>query len=708
MSKARSELVAQISKATSLSDQIEAVAKLDAFDKRAAAAAQQERELDWASTTVEQTLTPVRVHSMHSMATEWLGDYKEPDTPNIQAIAKAAFWFAKTSPELRADPEEFAIQAEGFMRREASAFGSRADAVLAEGLQYVGFLWRQHMAASGLDQIQQTVDPNNEPKTTPLNPQVFDNFAPDVDPINAGVVGTETSERAPLLQEIEQAGAGQGVPEKPGGHSEFADYSNSYSEVPAGGNLDNSSGPLVGGDEAGDDDDYSPHTSMFTPSLAINQTMTLDDFRREAASGLPQIQETVDANNNPHAPSPLPTQVMFPWLIGPDAYGNGGPVVESDDDEGEPDAPKYAAKDDSYGECPGCGEHKQLDEDGVCANCEQYKAPKSDMGPNSQYEDYRDHYQALLNKQADMFPSDGGTPAQYAQSEQTANTPQTTPNLDAGRQEGLQDALNEQRPTFADNSSNAAPNVKEYSEGYSDGVQERQPQKEEVPSLRQASRRFVKKAVRESPDFRKGYGFVSKWASNKPLVSIGSPQFEEGLFAGLVDNPGKREAWRAAHRRLATRDESFATRIAQQDAYSDYLFDQGIDVTKTASDVPLEIDPEDVDADDDDSQSKTAATSDFLDTSDPRTSPSPTGQTFINGPGTVPVLNGQDTSSDASGGPAPYNGAEPYGSPVVPTSPAMPSPVSQTINDLPGGPVDQNRTLAAFRQTIQANLNKKG
>lgn len=330
MSDRRSEILARINKAASFSEQREAVLALAAYDQNQADAVQRERDLDWSNMVVHATLAPAPGHEVERspMDTGWLGDFEASNDPNAKhaVLAEASMWFDRVSREVKADPEEFGIQAEGFMRREASKHGLQASAVYTAGLEFLGSRWRQ--AASGLPQVQQTVDSHDNPSATPLPQDVFDNFAPAVAPDNVGVVGTETSDRAPLIQQILQQGQGEGSAEWPSQHSESADFSNSYGDVPPGSPQDASSGPLEPQED--EDRDYSnPEFGTATaslvdgPSVAINQTMTLDDFRREAASGLDEIQQTVDPEENPK-PTPLPQDVMFAWLIGPDAYGNGG------------------------------------------------------------------------------------------------------------------------------------------------------------------------------------------------------------------------------------------------------------------------------------------------------------------------------------------------------------------------------------------------
>ena len=108
----------------------------------------------------------------------------------------------------------------------------------------------------------------------------------------------------------------------------------------------------------------------------------------------------------------------------------------------------------------------------------------------------------------------------------------------------------------------------------------------------------------------------------------------------------------------------------------------------------------------------TAGTSTDLDTLAPGTSPSPTGDTPINGPGRPgPLAGGMDPA--APGGPGPYNGASPLGHPVVPSGQSAPSD-GGTSPTMPDSGMASPRpamttpaipeTLAAFRRRVQAGL----
>jgi hypothetical protein len=103
-----------------------------------------------------------------------------------------------------------------------------------------------------------------------------------------------------------------------------------------------------------------------------------------------------------------------------------------------------------------------------------------------------------------------------------------------------------------------------------------------------------------------------------------------------------------------------------------------------------------------------AATGIDLATTNPSTSPSPSGDTPINGPGKPGPLAGQMDAA-APAGAAPYNGAEPMGQPVVPSSAAVPQGQPVTIPDSGMASAYNSGsglspTAAAFRRRVQSGL----
>lgn len=724
----RAEIVNAIQKAASLPEQAAQVARLDAFDREASARHAASRSIDLTDTVVRQTLTPVAVHERSTIATDWLGEVtasNDADTYVNQITAEAAMWFDRISPEVKADREEFTEQARGMARLASGKYGEDAPDAQTHFLTYVSFLHTQ--AASGLPQVQQTVDAfeNSAPNAMPED--VLDNFAQPIHPINQGVSGTETSERAPLLQEIE-AENGQA---QTGTHHDTAQQFAGPPPVQA--------------------------TSMFHPSVAISHTASLDDFRREAAitdgkggdcadckgtkvgeqcgtcqswkvsshreaaSGLPQVQQVVDAFENP-ARLPLPEEVAFPW--------------EEDDDE-----EKKTAK-----------QRRAAYVAGLLAKDASALTPVERREIHS--------FTASLTKQAD----EDTVGAPQATRNQVANTPRTTPDSQAGYAEGVADHLAGDAPTFSDNSSSVAPNVAEYSQGYSSvpdpqspmlppgaGGREQFVPTSQVQSARTAARKegslrvsasFTSPMEAQHPDFVRGYNYAARWQPDTRLVTTGSAEFEAGLYSGITDNPAQQDRWVGLHREAAQRfaKPEFVRRLSLHRSFTkqaaktmEGFVVQGSYLRPKTAFGPtncLDCGERLVSVDALDSrrsgwqhtsgtkdhkpnpeggrQAKTAGTTRDLDTYGPGSSPSATGQTPINGPGTTPPLDGLPYAAEP-GGPAPYNGAEPFGAPVVPGSGAA-SGTPTAIETAPGAPVDQaalqrlSPQSLAFRRTVQANL----
>jgi hypothetical protein len=695
----RAELVRALTKAATFSEQERLLDEIATIDAGIRAKAAQDRELDLADTVVRQTMAPVRVHEHHTAATDWLGT---EDTPAAdwrpRVVAEASAWYGRVPDMVKEDAGEYGIQAQGMARRVAGPYGVLASQAEAAFLEYAAFLNKN--AASGLDQIQQTIDGNNAPKTTPLPTEVFDNFAPEVDPINAGVSGTETSDRAPLIQEIVNGGSGAdgGAPEKPGGHSTGDELSWA---PPSGMQADTAPGWSDG--DPGTPEKPSGHRSAaldFRPGAAIGYTMNMDDFRahqaqaaktarkaaslgkcagcgtdltvgnaadregkvcktcasksasrKDAASGLPMIQETVDANNQPHAPSPIPPDVAFPldgdmqteWTT--NGTGNAAPG-------GNPDAP----------------------------------VPSS--------------HRSATRKQADMY---GNSDAPHAVVQpDVANTPATTPPTanSGGSGAGAADARAGQAPTFSDNSSSVPAPAQQYAQGYASVDQKELAPPADVPASMAGPGAGVTHAgtkisslittakEREHTDFRKGYGYASRWTPGTRLVTVGSAQFEAGIYAGISDNSEHQAAFVEAHRTASKPYPQIAARIDRHKAVTARV------VAK--NEVPSN------------GLYLLASTSIDLNTMAPNTTPAADGSTPINGPGRPGPLDAQQGAA-APGGPAPYNGAEPFGTPVVPgagQAPEAPNPADALLGG--GGMSTNNQVMAAqalaFRKRVQASL----
>lgn len=662
----RSELLARIANAKTWDDQVRLVAQIDEFDRNARRQASLDREADLASTSIVEAFTPVISRTARgSSDSDWL-DTEVADAPfnHGNLIAQAALWFKDVPDFVRADKDEFTEQAVGKARQVTSSLGAEAKTAEHVFVDYATFLRSQAVvveAGSGLDQVQQTTAPDGvTEKATPLPPDVFDNFAPPVNEFNESVVGTETSSRAPAIQQAVNGG-GNSSPEVPGGHSETGNLtgpspepslggstgggeggSSLAGEGPAGGNSsperagghsDYADIPVQGGPtELEEEDPAQPETEQ------TQRAGQVGDSRKEAASGLQQVQQTTDVNNQPHA-TPLPTTVAFPWLM----------------DEGE--------------QADGMTGQAHYDQGGEVSGGHQAHA---------------------VRKRADQWTQ----PSQLIQPN-VANSPATTPPRNVGEAgDGAADARNpEAQPSFGD--AHAAP---EYTQAYTNAAPAAPAQNVPVsmggdngtgrmrPAF--ASRKVASKQEMAHPDFQKGYKYAARWVEGTPVVRPGSPELEAGIYAGFTDNPHSRGAWLSAHAALAKVEPTLAKRIAQHRELTH----------KVAADQVLPTDGTYLHVE--------AATGIDLDTTNPTTSPSPSGDTPINGPGKPGPLAGEMNPA-APGGPSPYNGAEPFGSPVVPQQAAVPQGQPVTIPDTGmASAYNQGSGLspisAAFRRRVQA------
>jgi hypothetical protein len=649
----RSELLQRIERAASFDEQLKLVAQLHEFDRAAQRTAALDHEADLADTSIRERFTPV-VSSVArgTSASDWL-DTEVADTPfdHGQLIAQAALWFGGVPDFVKADQEEFAEQAVGKARQVSASLGAQSQTAEDIFVGYATFLRTQAVtveAASGVDQIQQTTAPDGVTnKPTPLPPDVFDNFAPPVADINTAVSGTETSSAAPAIQMSQQGG--NSSPEQPGGHDSSGQLTGPGAEPSLSGGGGSSSPERAGGHSISGDLPAQGGPTNATPQAEpaqeeTEQTQEAGDVSQRpktAASGLEQVQQSVDVHDQDHK-TPLPTTVAFPWTL----------------DEG--------------GEAHGMTGDAQYDQGGQVSSGHQ---------PH-----------ASLQRRADQWTQ----PNQIIEPN-IANSPRSTPPRNVGQAgDGAADArAADTAPSFGD--AHAAP---QYTQGYTSTAPAAPAQ--DVPysmggdngqSLKHpafASRRVASRQDMQHPDFQKGYKYAARWKEGTPVVRPGSPELEAGIYAGFTDNPHSRGAWLSAHAALTSVEPALGRRIAQHRELTH----------KVAAAQALPTDGTYLQVQ--------AATGIDLATTNPSTSPSPSGDTPINGPGKPGPLAGQMDAA-APAGAAPYNGAEPMGQPVVPSSAAVPQGQPVTIPDSGMASAYNSGsglspTAAAFRRRVQSGL----
>jgi hypothetical protein len=529
--KTEAQLVRDIAAAPTLREQAVLVAELDALKRAQAHRVQAASDWDAASTVVEQTLTPVLTHSFHTASTDWLADgsleASEPARERIlnQMHAEAATWFSKTSAMVKADREEFDEQARGLARRLASAFGGMAPEAAQAFLDYAAFLLRRE-AASGLDQVQQLVDPRENPKRTPLPEETFDTFYDPIDPMNQGVDEMQTSDNAPLLQEILQEGAGSGAPEWNQGHSTAGEAS----QPPYGGSgLVTAQGSLV-----------EP------PSPAVGYLYNMAEFVASQNALQSQASREPSDDQEDHSTS-------------------GSPRVEKVAEF------QVQAWEDSE-KCRGCGkpmhwmENSLTDEDtGLCADC-----IKKEMGIADKYPSPGEHAKTGASglPQVQQVVDSFENPAPQPLPEEVAFP--LIPyfqngHADAGYEQRKAAGLRTQADTFtppAQNVGSENPILDETHDGSAKKVDK--PKN----AMEKATASLSKQAA---ADFNKGARFASTWKGGDPIVRQGSAEFEAGLYAGISKNAAAQEAWVAAHEHWGKSDPGIAERLEMHAAFTETL-----------------------------------------------------------------------------------------------------------------------------------------
>ena len=676
-------------------------AELTAVQRAEAARKAAEADLDWAATAVAATLTPVAVHTVHTAASDWLGDIPDgsPDSAR-RLVAEASLWYTRLHPDVLADDQEFAAQARTAAARAAGRLRIHPAAATEQFLDYVHFVRKR--AGSGLPQIDQMIDANNMPAPTPYPADVFDNFAPAVDPVNAGVTGTETSDRAPVLQELMGGGRAVATPgsavdggQVPDGDDNDPQADDSIESDQDAGSLN----PNLARRRTAAMPEYDYDDDLFGPDPDRERDLHHEEMRRRAeipavdpetarlrererareyqmlryyddaqeygedyarrahplpytphtsASTLDQIQQTTAPDGVTSRPTPLPQDVAFPWVISPNAENNAPPA------SGEMAADADGDFDDDQ-----AGAHT-----GMRRRADQWHG--------------QEWPHAVV--QPDAANNPGNTP-----------TPPTGTAAQGAAAAAADHAADDTAPTYADASWAAPDYARAYAQTYSttpDPARGRDiPPGMSGPPTRPArlSHLLSTPEERANPDYAAGYLAGSTWKAAGAIPRFGNDAYEAGLYAGILDNPAMQKPFTTRHRRAAAKHNNPAAgrRIARHAAASAHLAGQS--PTRLTTHGPY--------------LRTQAATSTDLDTMAPGTSADPTGNTPFNGPGRPPILEGQYGAADPAG-PAPYNGAPPYGAPAVPTSAAA-EPTAGLVPDT--GMTTPNRATA-FRRTIQANL----
>lgn len=338
-------LLREAAKAPTLAEQQRLIGESERVRTARLAQAERDRGLDLANAVVADTLTPVRVHEMHTAATDWIGELSTTASATeveSEMVAQASLWYSKTAA-IRPFLSEWEEQAKGMARRLAGAFGEKASHAENAFLTHAATVYNRELKAglfalaadgdgdaddtgagmgsdTGAGQNDNDSDDNVGHTAASGLPQVGDPGAPVVGgtvgpPAVTGLDGELTSsERAPQLQLLEQNSGGGGGGDWP------SPIVAPQHDVDA-----------VNGD-SGTESDHAQNNTTFANRRGPRKEQNMQTaacpscrgrgrvaVRRQAASGLPQIEETVDANNQVHPENPTLTSgsplelVAFPW-----------------------------------------------------------------------------------------------------------------------------------------------------------------------------------------------------------------------------------------------------------------------------------------------------------------------------------------------------------------------------------------------------------
>ncbi len=737
----RDEIIQALASAPSWEDQIQLVAALDAHDEGLRTTAAANGSLDWADTTVRETLRPTRTLDRHTASSDWLGEMETAPANHHQAvIAEAALWFQKLDGDVKADAHEYTEQARGIARRTAGKYGEAAEDAAQAFVAYAAFLNRQVLAASGLDQVQQLVNPHEDPAETPLPPDVFPTFGDPIHPLNQGIDGTQTNSLAPGAEEAmsENNGSPSGYPSQ---HDEGQAPTSDPVYMPSSGKTGSLITDMVG-----------------SPSMAIGYVQNLDQFLATEKAKDEEPDDDADDLPFPGAAKPFGKKASA-GTGGADPFGRGDRAARGGVNLTLA-APKphlaspYLARPSHA--LPGRDvPHITTEAASGLDQIQQVVNPHEDPAPTSLPPDVmwpvdqpwpeedagtgQPSRHDAVKKQADMYGASDTPHAVPGGETPVANSPATTPpsansgDYDKGMTEGRADAAAGDAPSFADASSHVSDYVRGYTDGFGQGGQQpittsdipgslggdagqaensaRIEQSTEKPLNMQASARakdlgqpglgetkssltvsasLITKDVSQDEDFQRGYRYARSWTPGQDIVATGSIGEEAGIYAGVTDNTSHQNAWVKTHTAMAEEFPELGERLQRHRRVTAQLQETREDLLVRSLYVY-------------------AATSLDLDTTAPSTSADPQGSTPFMGPGTVPILRDAPGSPAAPGGASPYNGAEPFSQPVVP------DPAIQDLNATPApGPQDElnmssdNSSMnkspqsLAFRQKIQA------
>jgi hypothetical protein len=332
-------LLIEAARADTLPEQQRLMGKAMQAQGAISAEAAREREVDLAHAVVNDRLTPVPVHEHHTAATDWLGDVDTSTTgnPEREMVAQGSVWYAQVHEVVKQHPEELSEQARGMARRLAGRYGRSADAAEHAFLNHVASLHGRDVAqgmvvVAAADYTHEGPGVQGEQTTMGLpGAMTSSERAPAMQDLNDNTAGGSVSDRSwptPLQLPQQDVDAANGD----SGTSRVAIKAPYYSDDAGTGVTEREkAAEKSSGDDEDDDRDHRDHPDWQRHHNAKGSPMQQRTaacpecrgcpacggthrvaVRTQAASGLDQIDQTVDPHDNPSA-TPYPTDVAFPW-----------------------------------------------------------------------------------------------------------------------------------------------------------------------------------------------------------------------------------------------------------------------------------------------------------------------------------------------------------------------------------------------------------
>lgn len=329
----------QAANATSLSEQVELIRQAELLKNEAL----EERTANWSAedAKINDVLVPGFVHERHTAATDWITDLDtsfDPREASNRMVAEATLWFGRVSDDVKSYGDEYAEQARNLARRLAGQFGDGAEVAERAFLDETARL-RTQAVKTGL------VKEAGDYDSGAMNPDETGDYALG-NPVDSNAPGVKTSalsrpEEASTARErmiVRQASFVDELYESlhtAGSQPHEGTPPDSLTSGLPTGATDSNRGPVM--QELANPNPSQDVVPVNDPGLQNNQPFPVSGnrkesrmhvtcpnchgqgkvaVRKEAASGLPQIDQIVDPHDAP-SQTPYPDEVAFPWGLNP-------------------------------------------------------------------------------------------------------------------------------------------------------------------------------------------------------------------------------------------------------------------------------------------------------------------------------------------------------------------------------------------------------